>query len=120
MDAISVIYIEDEEIEAQLFQLGFASWGIEVLHIPDTRPENLALLDMPQYQAAAAIFLDMWVGMMNGIELAQSLREKGDKRPIFLLTAGDNPNPAALKQLNVVYIQKPPDYGELAGIIKNL
>lgn len=120
MDAISVIYIEDEEIEAQLFQLGFASWSIQVLHIPDTRPESLALLETPEYQSASAIFLDMWVGMMNGIELAQRLRENGDTRPIFLLTAGDNPNPATLEQLGVAYIQKPPDYGHLAGIIKKL
>lgn len=120
MNALGVIYIEDEEIEASLFQLGLSSRGINVLHIPDTQPESLALLDTPEYQAASAVFIDMWVGAMNGIELAESLRNAGDQRPIFLLTAGPNPNPAALRALSVTYLEKPPDFAKVAATVKSL
>lgn len=115
---MTVIYIEDDETEALLFRLGLGARGIEVLHIPDTQSDSLRVLDNPEYQAATAIFVDLWVGSLNGIELAQLLRTRGDERPIFLLTAGENPNPQLLHSLNVTYLQKPANFANLAAMIK--
>ncbi|MBL8164332.1 MAG: response regulator [Anaerolineae bacterium] len=117
---MTVIYIEDDETEALLFRLGMGARGIEVLHIPDTQSETLAALDTPEYQAAAAIFVDLWVGTLNGIEVSQFLRSRGDVRPIFLLTAGENPNAQLLQDLNVTYLQKPANFANLAAMIKKL
>jgi DNA-binding response OmpR family regulator len=120
MDAVPVIYIEDEEMEALLFKLGLNPRGIDVLHIPDSSPESLQLLETDAFKQARAIFFDHWVGIVNGVELARALREKGDTRPFFLLTAGENPNPAALQELNLTYMRKPPEFPKLAETIHAL
>jgi DNA-binding response OmpR family regulator len=119
-DKIRVIYIEDDDMEAMLFKLGLEKRGLEVMHIPGTTVENLSLLQQPEYQAAVAVFLDMWVGVVNGMELASMLRKQGDTRPMFLLTAGDNPNPTVLRQMSLTFLQKPVDYTKLAQTIKTL
>lgn len=119
-EIIDVIYIEDEETDALLFKLGLSSRGINVLHIPDSNPESLKILDTPQYQEARAIFIDLWVGVVNGVDLAKLLRSRGDGRPFFLMTAGDNPNPELLRELNLAYMRKPPDFTKLAALILSL
>ncbi|MEO8607531.1 MAG: hypothetical protein ABI690_06600 [Chloroflexota bacterium] len=115
-----VIYIEDNEDEAILFQFGLTPRGIEVLHIPDSRPESLQVLESETYRRARAVFFDHWVGVVNGVDLARSLREQGDTRPFFLLTAGENPNPTALQELNLTYLRKPPEFPKLAETIHAL
>ncbi len=70
-ETIDVIYIEDEETDALLFKLGLSSRGINVLHIPDSNPESLKVLDTPQYHKARTIFIDLWVGVDNGEDLDQ-------------------------------------------------
>ena len=77
-DAIRVIYIEDDDMEAMLFKLGLEKRGIEVLHLPGATVESLATLQQPEYLAAKAIFMDMWVGVVNGMELASMLRKRGN------------------------------------------
>jgi len=119
-DAIRVIYIEDDDMEAMLFKLGLEKRGIEVLHLPGATVESLATLQHAEYLAAKAIFMDMWVGVVNGMELASMLRKRGDERPMFLLTAGDNPNPTVLRQMSITFLQKPPDFVKLAQMIKTL
>jgi len=120
MSAVPVIYIEDDETEALLFKLGLTSRGVSVLHIPDSSPETLKILDTEEYQQARAVFIDLWVGVVNGVDLARLLRERGDERPFFLLTAGENPNPTALHELNLNYMRKPPEFPKVAEIILSL
>jgi DNA-binding response OmpR family regulator len=117
MDAAPVIYIEDDETEALLFKLGLNPRGIDVLHIPDSSADSLAILDTDEYQRARAVFFDLWVGVVNGVELAAKLRENGDTRPFFLLTAGDNPNPTGLQAIDLTYMRKPPEFPKLAEMI---
>jgi DNA-binding response OmpR family regulator len=116
-----VIYVEDEDTVALIFKIGLAAQQINVLHIPDTEPEHMALFDTPEYQAAKAVFIDLWVGGVNGLNIAQTLREKGDTRPFFLLTAGENPSSTRLNELNMTFLRKPiGDYKKLAEMINNL
>ena len=44
MAEIDVVYIEDDDIEAELFSLGLSTRGVNVLHIPDAEPRSLHLL----------------------------------------------------------------------------
>ena len=120
MDAVPVIYIEDDEMEATLFNFGLNPRGIEVLHIPDTSPESIQILDTEEFRRARAVFFDLWVGIVNGVDLARTLRERGDTRPFFLLTAGENPNPTTLQELDLTYLRKPPEFPKLAETIHGL
>ncbi len=120
MTEIDVIYIEDDDIEAELFTLGLSTRGVNVLHIPDAEPHSLSLLQKPNYRTARAVFIDFWIGVVNGVDVARTLRESGDNRPFFLLTAGENPDPALLKQLNLTYVQKPANYNKVASAIAAL
>ena len=120
MTEIDVIYIEDDDIEAELFSLGLSTRGVNVLHIPDAEPTSLHLLQKAPYATARAIFIDFWIGVTSGLDVAQALRENGDKRPFFLLTAGENPNPVLLKQLNITYLQKPANFNKVATAISAL
>jgi DNA-binding response OmpR family regulator len=117
MDAAAVIYIEDDETEALLFKLGLNQRGIDVLHISDSNADSLGILETDEYQRARAVFFDLWVGVVNGVELAAGLRNNGDTRPFFLLTAGENPNPSGLQAINLTYMQKPPDFPKVAEMI---
>ena len=120
MTEIDVIYIEDDDIEAELFSLGLSTRGVNVLHLPDAEPNSLHLLQKAPYATARAIFIDFWIGVTSGLDVARSLRENGDIRPFFLLTAGENPNPNLLKQLNITYLQKPANFNKVATAINAL
>jgi DNA-binding response OmpR family regulator len=120
MSEVAVIYIEDDEDEAFLFQVGLKPRGIKVLHVPDSRPESLNQFSDEEFKHARAVFIDLWVGVMNGIELARVLREWGDQRPLYLLTSGENPDPNLLQQLGLNYMRKPPDFPKLAKLILSL
>ncbi|MBL8118019.1 MAG: response regulator [Anaerolineae bacterium] len=117
MNTIDVIYIEDDEIEAELFTLGLSTRGVNVLVVSDG---DIQSLNDPAYQAAKAVFIDFWIGVTNGLDVARALRDRGDNRPFFLLTAGENPNPALLRELNITYLQKPASYGKIAETLSNL
>lgn len=118
---LNVIYIEDDETAGLIFKIGLSAHEINVLHIPDAEPETLAVLDSPEYQAAKVLFIDMWVSGASGVELAERLRNKGDTRPFFLLTAGENPDVGRLKALNVTFLRKPVgDFKKLADMINSL
>jgi DNA-binding response OmpR family regulator len=120
MTEIDVIYIEDDDIEAELFSLGLSTRGINVLHLADVEPHSLHVLQKAPYDAARAIFIDFWIGVVSGLDVARALRENGDQRPFFLLTAGENPNPKLLKQLNMIYLQKPANFSKVASAISAL
>ncbi len=120
MDEIEIIYIEDDLLEAELFSMGMESRGVQVLHLPEADEQTLRLLNTPQYQSARAIFIDLWIGVVNGIDVARMLRKRGDIRPMFLLTAGQRPDRATLESLNLTYLQKPVDYKMLSSLINSL
>ena len=120
MTEIDVVYIEDDDIEAELFSLGLSTRGVNVLHLPDAEPNSLHMLQKAPYSSARAIFIDFWIGVVSGLDVARALRENGDIRPFFLLTAGENPNPNLLKQLNIVYLQKPANFNKVASAISAL
>jgi DNA-binding response OmpR family regulator len=114
MSAFDVVYIEDDEMAAELFTIGLSKKGLSVLHIPDVRLDDFDSLLSAEFVNAKAVFIDYMIGTTNGVEVARILREMGDVRPLFLLTAGNNPDPRLLRQLNVYYLAKPVNYNQLA------
>ncbi len=113
-----VLYIEDDETQALLFQLGLNMRGVNVLLIPDITPDGQLILQTPAYQAAQAVFVDLWIRTTSGIELARSLRAAGDARPFFLVTAANNPNPTLLNELAITFLQKPLNFDQVAALIR--
>lgn len=118
MDMIDVIYIEDNDIEAQIMALGMQKWEINILHVPGATQTMLKELEQPHFQQAQAILFDSMLAGVSGLEIARQMREKGDNRVFFVITAGENPDPALMQELNITYLRKPVDFGHLAEFIR--
>ncbi|MBZ0309757.1 MAG: hypothetical protein K8I82_27080, partial [Anaerolineae bacterium] len=73
-----VVYVEDDETEALLFQIALKTRGITVLHIPDISLDTYQNLQSPPYRSAQVIFFDLWMRTVSGIDVARALREAGD------------------------------------------
>ncbi len=120
MDTLDTIYVEDDDQEAFIMRVGMRRQGINILHVPDATPENIASLLEAPYTNAVAVIFDALLAGQSGVDLARRLRKAGDERPIFLLTAGENPDAELLRVLNVRYLRKPPHFENLARIIREL
>ena len=120
MDTLETIYVEDDEQEAFIMRVGMRRQGISVIHVPDVTADTIARLQAAPYDQAAAVIFDSILVGQSGVDLAQRLRASGDERPIFLLTAGENPNPELLQQQNIRYLRKPPHFENLARTIREL
>lgn len=114
-----VIYVEDDETEGLLFQIGLNARGIQVHHISDITLNTAEILLRPPYESARVVFFDLWIFTVSGIELGRTLREAGDTRPFFLVTAANNPNPALLAELGIGFMQKPLDFDKVAAAIRS-
>ena len=118
MDNLEVIYVEDDEQEAFIMTVGMRRQGIRIVHVPDINLDSVAQLQQPPIAHATAIIFDALLAGESGVELARKLRNLGDQRLIFLLTAAENPDPVLLRALNIRYMRKPPDYAVLARAIR--
>ncbi|MBZ0288424.1 MAG: response regulator [Anaerolineae bacterium] len=118
IDVIEVVYVEDEEQEALVMRIGMRRQNVNILHIPDLSSAQINKLCQSPYNTAAAVIFDAVLPSASGLELAQALRAEGDARPVFLLTAGENPNPVLLETLQVEFIRKPAQFQSLAQRIR--
>lgn len=119
MTDIDIVYIEDDDTVAQIFALGFKKYRLHTLHIPDARRETLDVLHTPRYRQARAIFFDLNISGTDGLEIARQLREQGDNRLFFLVTAAENPDPALLEKYHIHYLRKPFDVRSVADTVLN-
>lgn len=120
MQLIDAIYIEDDEQEALLMQVGMRRLGVNIVHVPYITVETLSELRQPPYDTAAAVIFDEMLVGESGVKLANALRASGDDRLIFLLTAGDNPDPRLLTTQSILFRRKPANLEELANTIRKL
>ncbi|MBZ0290970.1 MAG: hypothetical protein K8L99_00230 [Anaerolineae bacterium] len=120
MNVIDVVYIEDDDTEALIMQVNLRRSGINVLHIPSITEDQVSQLLAPPYQKAVALLFDEMLGGDSGLKMAYALRKLGDERPIFLLTAGDNPDPGQMDSKRILFRRKPVDTNELAQTIQKL
>ncbi len=120
MNVLDVIYVEDDEQEALIMKIGMRRFEINILHIPFITVDTLSKLGEPPYQTAVAVLFDEMLAGESGIKLSRTLRDNGDERLIFLLTAGENPDPALLTTQTILFRRKPVDFEELATTIRKL
>jgi DNA-binding response OmpR family regulator len=120
MNTLDTIYVEDDEQEAFIMRIGMRRQGINILHVSDITLETITQLKQPPYDQAAAVIFDAILAGQSGVELADELRNSGDERPIFLLTAGENPDPTLLRERNIHYLRKPPHFENLAQMIRDM
>lgn len=118
MQLIDTLYIEDDEQEALVMEVGMQRFGINILHIPYITAERLHELHAPPYDRAVAVLFDEMLAGESGLKLAQALRSSGDTRLIVLLTAGQNPAPDTLEAQNILFRRKPANFEELAQAIR--
>ena len=114
MNTTDIIYIEDNDIEAQIMSLGLHRSGINVLHLADLTSASLLTLNTPRFQAAQALLIDAHINGDDGLEFMCRLRRAGDSRAMFLVTAGENPDPDLLQALDITYMQKPVNFNHIA------
>ncbi len=83
-----------------------------------------ALTKLPAYQYPNLIITDLNLPGLNGIELAQQVRNNSRLKmlPIILLTASDRQGDVYKAYHNGInaFIHKPPTYPELKMLVKNL
>lgn len=119
MEVINIIYINDDNLEADIARLHLQRHYINVLHIQDSSPQGLAVMNTPEYQTAKAVMIDMYLAGYYGPEVARHLRDNGDTRPFFLVTSGERPERALLEELNLTFVQTPPNFANLAKMIRD-
>lgn len=119
MQPIDVIYVEDDDQEAFVLTMGMRVQQVTIHHLAQLDLSEIDRLLTPPYAAMHAVMFDAMLAGVSGVELAAALREAGDTRPIFLLTAAENPDPSRLKRLNIGYIRKPIDFADFARMMRN-
>lgn len=101
-------------------QVSLRRLGINILHVASLNEDQVSQLLNPPYHTAAALLFDEMLGGDSGLKMAYTLRQLGDPRPIFLLTAGDNPDAKQMDVNHIHFRRKPVDTEELAETIKKL
>lgn len=118
MPTVEIIYVEDSEEEALIMRISMRRHGVSIVHVPLLTPETVQTLRQAPYDTAAALIFDARLAGYSGLTLARSLRAAGDRRPIALVTAGDNPDAALLRALDIHFFSKPLDYQALAATLR--
>ena len=113
-----LLLVEDDALLGNGIEAGLKQAGFAVDWARDGREAQLAL-DTTAYELAV---LDIGLPRMNGMELLQRLRRKGNDLPVLLLTARDTVRDrvAGLEAGADDYLVKPFDLAELVARIRAL
>lgn len=115
-----VVYVEDEPSIAQLLVSGLGLFGIEVHPLYTSAEELLKHADGDAYDHADIFFFDIRLPKMTGIELAEALRRKGEKRPFVLVSAWPPPSQEQLDKIDATFLPKPFDFPDVIQTIQKL
>ena len=119
-DEIKVAYVEDEPSIARLLASGLGLFGINVFPIYMSAEELLENMDNAAFQEADLLVFDIRLPRMTGLELATRLREKGEERPLVLVSAWPRPSQAELDAINAEFLPKPFDFSDVVAKIKEM
>jgi two-component system OmpR family response regulator len=86
--AMRILIVDDEIVVAELLAEAVRSQGHEVTVVNDAQ-EGLRLL---RQQGADAVFLDVYMPEMSGIEFLRSLRRTEPTLPVILITGQAGPD----------------------------
>lgn len=118
--AVHVVYVEDEPSIAKLLASGLGMFGIKVHPIYSSAEELLAKTEANEFGEADLFFFDIRLPKMTGIELAESLRKRGEKRPFVLVSAWPAPSQEKLNQIHASFLPKPFDFPDVIQTIQRL
>lgn len=117
---INLVYVEDEPSIAQLLVSGLGLFGIVVHPVFMSAEELLENLERKEFQQADVLFFDIRLPKMTGVELAQELRNRGEKRPFVLVSAWPSPSEETLEQIQARFLPKPFDFPDVIQTIQDL
>jgi len=117
---ITVVYVEDEPNIAQLLVSGLGLFGITVYPVYMSAEELLEGMDRPEMTKASLFFFDIRLPKMTGVELAEELRRRGERRPFILVSAWPAPTEAKLAEIEARFLPKPFDFPDVIGAIREL
>ena len=81
--------------------------------------EQIMKAEPPMSDSQILIF-DIRLPGMSGLELAAELRERGEQRPILIVSAYQPPPRAQLKDLDAHFMPKPFDFAGIVAKIQEL
>lgn len=117
---IKIAYVEDEPTIAELLRSGLSLFGIEVHPIYMDAEALLENMEGDAFISAEIFFFDIRLPGMTGIELAQELRQRGEKRPFVLVSAWPKPEEAVLDEIGAEFLPKPFDFPDVISTIQRL
>lgn len=119
-DGINVAYVEDEPAIAELLKSGLGLFGISVNPIYGTAEEAQDQILSGKVSWADVLIFDIRLPGKTGLELAQALRDAGEKRPFLIVSAYQPPPASELAELNAAFMPKPFDFAGIVGTIQSL
>jgi DNA-binding response OmpR family regulator len=117
---VVVLYVEDEPNLAELLRTGLGLFGMIVNPIYCSAEHLLGRIASPEFASADILFLDIRLPGLTGLELAKELRQKGEARPIVIVSAYNRPDDSMLDELHASFQPKPFDFGEIVRTIQSL
>ena len=117
---ITLVYVEDEPNIAQLLVSGLGLFGISVHPVFMSAESLLGRIDEPEFAEADLFFFDIRLPKMTGLELAQELRNRGEKRPFVLVSAWPAPSEEDLAAIDAKFLPKPFDFPDVIRTIQQL
>lgn len=119
---IKVLYVEDEPAIAELLKSGLDLFGIDVSPIYGNAEDALEqiLSGQPPMADCDVLVFDIRLPGMTGLELAEKLREKGENRPVLIVSAYQPPPRTQLEQLGAHFMPKPFDFAGIVNKIQDL
>lgn len=120
--AIKVLYVEDEPAIAELLKSGLDLFGMEVSPIygnAEDAKDQILSGQAPMAECNILVF-DIRLPGMTGLELAESLRKNGEKRPILIVSAYQPPPRQQLESLGAHFMPKPFDFAGIVSKIQEL
>jgi CheY-like chemotaxis protein len=117
---VTLVYVEDEPNIAQLLVSGLGLFGISVHPVFMSAEALLENMERSEFEAADLFFFDIRLPKMTGLQLAQELRSRGEKRPFVLVSAWPAPSEKQLETINAKFLPKPFDFPDVIQTIQQL
>lgn len=117
---IRVAYVEDEPSIAKLLASGLGLFGILVHPLFISSEQLLENIDQPELADVDMLFFDIRLPGMNGMELAQQLRDLGEERPFVIVSAWPRPRQSELDAIDAKFLPKPFDFPDVLKTVQQL